>query len=101
MNPKPIFGSLQSSGNESKVTAISYASGMVYVGGSMKDPTLSPVAPVGSPFTFIGAYNSSTMLWDWLLVDPYTSGVVKSISKSGSFLLVAVESGGTSKLYIV
>ena len=76
MNPKPIFGSLQSSGHESKVTAITYASGIVYVGGYMKDPTLSPVAPAGSPFTFIGSYNSSTMLWNWLFVDPNTSGQV-------------------------
>lgn len=103
MNPKPIFGKLQAAGNDNVITALALAQSTVFVGGYLKDPTLSPVVPVGSNYAFIGSFNSGTMTWNWLLVDPLSAPKTKvmSINKSGSYLLVAVDKGGDSQLYML
>lgn len=96
MNPKPIFGKSQAAGNDNVITALAFAQSTVFVGGYLTDPTLSPVVPAGANYAFIGSYNSGTMAWNWLIVDPLTAPKTKvmSINKSGSFLLVAVDKGG-------
>lgn len=79
---------------------MAYSSSAIFMGGYMKDPTLSPVAPAGTKFPFIGAMVPSTQVWIWLLVDATTikTPVVKALQLSGSSLLVVLEDANPGTL---
>lgn len=76
---------------------------MVYVGGYMKDPTLSPTPPDGTRFAFVGSYDGTTFEWNWLFVLPKTlsSSKVDSLAKSGSYLLAAISAGSDTMIIML
>jgi len=82
------------------VQALAYSSSAIFMGGYMKDPTLSPMAPAGAKFPFIGAMIPTTQVWVWLLVDSKSAKTpeVKALVINGTKLLVVLEDTNPSTL---